>query len=727
MTRPQPPPAGLKKNANSATTTTTIMGTQSSLLKSLASSNQNNNPKSVRLGLQTSSRNQKQEQQQQKGNQLTKTLQPQRQRPQQLSSYNGKDGSQYKDADADERALKKRRLSKPYRSQEDVGDSGSEKDEPQERDRLGELGATVGVRARTRRAVTCNEAADAQDDEGTDTDDFQTRLGPTRSKIRNRWHEYGKGHSSNNNTDTATIYRDLSNIPPYPEHLLSTLPWRPAWSSAQTRGTTNNSSLPNPVTQAPSRKRPLPKVPSHISNTPRAPEMTMKLRKPKLEQQDGEYGPPRPSHSLSAGGPPHGVDAYKAMGDYGTDLWREWCKNMQYNDKDRVTPIKLKDYIDFEVMPKEREMMRKSWRLPGHPGFIAVSGLEAYIRPVVRLWYEQSLETELETIRDAKLRTTRLQQPQQKLDQQQQQQQQPLQPLPPNAQPRQAKLKLKLRQPQLQLPPRAGFVSANQQLMKTIATNTTINCVDGRTEDKENVENEDKEAKRKKEIGEQEKGHAAMDDGIDRANNNYNNNSDDGAGVSGDHIVSDSSETNGKDPMNKGDDHDAATERVPVATSKSVASSTSTLPSVSPLSVLASRPNIPSQTLPSVGKSQIRAKHIQLLKMLDFASPRIDLGLSDRVIKYRLHPRVTTIADVLTEWAIGIEGGPSIQQLNSDYGLSWQHSDEEKEYSDREAIVREFKRLVFEDGKPDQKAQKSLEDELASSSKANLVARLRNS
>ncbi|KAF8931395.1 hypothetical protein BGZ47_011861 [Haplosporangium gracile] len=498
---------------------------------------------------------------------------------------------------------------------------------------------------------------------------------------------------------------------------------RPARSSVQTRGTTNNSSPLNPVTQAPSRKRPLPKVPSLISNTPRAPEMTATLRKPKVEQQDDGHGPLRPSHSLSAGGPPHEADAYRAMEDYGMDLWREWCKDMKYNDKDRVTPIKLQDYIDFEVMPKEREMMRKSWRLPGHPGFIAVSGLEAYIRPVVHLWYEQSLETELETIRDAKLRPTRLQQPQQKLDQQQQ----PLQPPPPNTQPRQAKSKPKPRQPQLQLPPKAGFVSANQQFVKTIATNTTISCANGRTEDSENVETEDKEAKRKKEIGEQEKGHAVMDDGKDRANDNYNNSNSDGAGVSGDHIVSDSSKTNGKDPTSKGDDHYTATERVSVAASKSVASSISTLPSASSLPALASPPNIPPQTPPSVGKSQIRAKHIQLLRILDFASPRIDLGLSDRAIKYRLNPRVTTIADVLTEWAVGIEGGPSIQQLNSDYGLIWQHSDEEKEYSDREAIVREFKRLVFEDGKPDQEAQKSLEDELASSSKANLVARLRNS
>jgi hypothetical protein len=90
---------------------------------------------------------------------------------------------------------------------------------------------------------------------------------------------------------------------------------------------------------------------------------------------------------------------------------------MEFKDKDRVTPIKLKDYIDFIVMPKERDMMRKNWRLPGHPGFIAVSGLEMYVRPVVHLWCEQSLQAELEALRDAKLRTKRAQQP---LSQQQQ-------------------------------------------------------------------------------------------------------------------------------------------------------------------------------------------------------------------------------------------------------------------------------------------------------------------
>ncbi|KAG0294394.1 hypothetical protein BGZ96_001306 [Linnemannia gamsii] len=95
-------------------------------------------------------------------------------------------------------------------------------------------------------------------------------------------------------------------------------------------------------------------------------------------------------------------------------------------------------------------------------------------------------------------------------------------------------------------------------------------------------------------------------------------------------------------------------------------------------------------------------------------------------MKRRLDPRVKIIANVLTDWVVGVEGGFSIQKMNSDYGLNWQYSDEIKEYSDREAIARKFKRLVVVDGKSDEDAQGILEDELASSSKADLVKRLRN-
>lgn len=395
---------------------------------------------------------------------------------------------------------------------------------------------------------------------------------------------------------------------------------------------------------------------------------------------------------------------------------------MAYSDKDRVTALKLKDYIDFEVMPKDRDMMRKSWRLPGHPEFIAVSGLEAYIRPIICLWYEQSLGAELETIRDAKLKSYRSQRPQQPL-------QQPTSPTP-NSQPRHANPKPKLRRPRLHLPPKASFASTSQQHVKTIAIHTIISRAEGTTEKKENVEKEGKEANGKKEIGEQEKSGTAKDDDTDRENN-ISNNRDGGANISGEHTTSGSSETNGKDSTGKDKERDAAAVRNPVTTSKLVASSTLSLPTATSIPATVSLPDIPPPTPPSsqppTGESQIRAKDIQLLRMLDLASPRIDIGLSDRAIKHQLSPKVNTIADMLTEWTVGIEGGPSIQQLNSDYGLSWQYKDDEKEYSDREAIVREFKRLVFEDGKTDQEAQKVLEDELTWSSKADLVARLQTS
>ncbi|KAG0294393.1 hypothetical protein BGZ96_001305 [Linnemannia gamsii] len=268
------------------------------------------------------------------------------------------------------------------------------------------------------------------------------------------------------------------------------------------------------------------------------------------------------------------------MEDHGTDLWKEWCKSMRYGDNDQVTPIKLKDYIDFEVMPKDREMMRKSWRLPGHPGFIAVSGLEAYIRPVVRLWCEQSLQAELEALREAKLRTARLQeqqllvlqpQSQQKLDQQQQQ---PLRPLPPNLQPRQVKLNSKQRQSQLRSPLNGTIVSSKRQPVKAVNTTktTTTDRAEGRKEDKDSVKHGDAETHDLRRTDGQEKGNETKDDDQDSTNSN-NNNRD---GISGDHTISNIAESDDRD-----DEQDnTTTEGASVATtisSKSVASSTSNL------------------------------------------------------------------------------------------------------------------------------------------------------
>jgi hypothetical protein len=246
-----------------------------------------------------------------------------------LSTYNGKDSIQYKkDADTGERVLKKRRVSKLW-SQENTDDSESQMDEPQERVRPGGLGAAMGVQGRARRALASFEATEAQDDEETDTDDFQARF-----MVRSRRHEYGQGRSNNinnnnnNNNNSATttissINRDLSSIPPYPEHLSSTLPDRSLRSSALTRGTTINSSPQTySATSAPSHKRPPSKAPSSVSDAPRALDLRVTLKKPKVEEQDGENGPLRPSHSFPTRGSPHEADVYKAMEDHGMDLWK---------------------------------------------------------------------------------------------------------------------------------------------------------------------------------------------------------------------------------------------------------------------------------------------------------------------------------------------------------------------------------------------------------------------
>jgi hypothetical protein len=285
---------------------------------------------------------------------------------------------------------------------------------------------------------------------------------------------------------------------------------------------------------------------------------------------------------------------------------------MRYDDKDQVTPIKLKDYIDFEVMPKDREMMRKSWRLPGHPGFIAVSGLEAYIRPVVRLWCEQSLQAELEALRDAKLKAARLQQQQQQQQSQQkldQQQQQPLQPPPPNLQPRQIKPKSRLRKSLQPLPLKDAFVSSNRQPAKVANTTTTkSNRVEGRKEGRENVKHEETEEHYSGRTDEQEEEGETKDDDQDTTNNS-NNNRD---GISGYHTTSNITKSDDRDLIDRHDDRDltdrdavrdstgrdyrqdkTATGGVSIATTISkrlAASSASTLPSTSSPSAAALTP-----------------------------------------------------------------------------------------------------------------------------------------
>ncbi|KAG0372417.1 hypothetical protein BGX24_000274 [Mortierella sp. AD032] len=404
--------------------------------------------------------------------------------------------------------------------------------------------------------------------------------------------------------------------------------------------------------------------------------------------------------------------------------WRAWCTDMHYEDKDRVTPIKLKDYIDFAVMPKEREMMKACWRLPGHPGFMAVSGLELYVRPVVHLWCEQSLQAELEALRDTKLRANRVQQPQP---------QQPPELQRFSSHLRQTKPIPKTRQQSL--PQKQAFVPATRMPVKavvTAATSTTSTNQQAhiQRDDRGKVENANKDRKveKPKEIDEQENGIVTR--GEDK--NIEDEDKQDRDVGSGKHIAPEKDQGHQTEAVDyQGADKSAATgEGVSGATllSALVAPPTSTL-SLPDSPVLPSRrpppPTPPSSQSPGF-TNQFRANDIQLLVMKDLALPWLDLGPRNKIIKHHLSSKIETIAGVLTEWVVGIEGGPSIQQLNSVYGLNWQYSDEEKEYSGREAIVREFKRLVVEDGKTDETALRLLEEEVSSSSKKDLVSRLKS-
>ncbi|KAG0257970.1 hypothetical protein BGZ95_005089 [Linnemannia exigua] len=579
--------------------------------------------------------------------------------------------------------------------------------------------------------MVLSEITKPQDEDENDADDFQTRPGPTRSMVRTRRHVCGQDHNNNSSSSIAgTPTRDLSRYPPYPEHLGSSLPTplQLSRSAAHTRrGIIDESSQSNFASQTPLCKRSPSKLPTSFSDAFKIPNPMTTLRKPKVEEQDDEHRQFRLSLTLPVEGSAHAheADVYKALEDHGTNRWRAWCTDMHYEDKDQVTPIKLKDYIDFVVMPKERDMMKESWRLPGHPGFMAVSGLELYVRPVVNLWCEQSLQAELDALRDTKLRASR--------------EQQPL----PQQTPEQQRLSSQLRQTkpipktrQQPLPQKPPFIPAKRRSVKAVVTAATSTTLTNRRaevwrDDKGKFQSSNKDSEKPEEVDEQE-------DGIEtRGEDKYIDNDDkqDRDGGSGNHIVPEKDSDQGHQTETIDDQYvdkgAAAGEGVTGTTllSASVAPSTSTLlpldsPSLPLPSLRLPPPTQPSSQPPGFS-SRIRANDVQLV-IKDPTLPKLGLGARNKGIRHHLSSKIETIAGVLTEWVVGIEGGPSIQQLNSVYGLTWQYSDEEKEYSGRETIVREFKRLVVEDGKTDETALRLLEEEVSSSSKKDLVARLKS-
>ena len=82
---------------------------------------------------------------------------------------------------------------------------------------------------------------------------------------------------------------------------------------------------------------------------------------------------------------------------------------------------------------------------------------------------------------------------------------------------------------------------------------------------------------------------------------------------------------------------------------------------------------------------------------------------STAVTTYRLNPRVVTVPDVLEEWRFGFKGGPSIQSLYRKFGSKWKFAGDGFRFSSRASIVREYGRLVREQGLSDEQAIRNLE------------------
>ncbi|KAH7056331.1 hypothetical protein BKA57DRAFT_532000 [Linnemannia elongata] len=73
-------------------------------------------------------------------------------------------------------------------------------------------------------------------------------------------------------------------------------------------------------------------------------------------------------------------------------------------------------------------------------------------------------------------------------------------------------------------------------------------------------------------------------------------------------------------------------------------------------------------------------------------TPTYDLTLADKVV------------ELLEEWRFGLNNQLSIQELNKQYGSLWRPKEQEYYYRTKLTIVREFKRLVSEEGMKDDEA-----------------------
>lgn len=121
------------------------------------------------------------------------------------------------------------------------------------------------------------------------------------------------------------------------------------------------------------------------------------------------------------------------------------------------------------------------------------------------------------------------------------------------------------------------------------------------------------------------------------------------------------------------------------------------------------RPTARSNSHPSQKNKPVRFQADKIEVPRWYGKERISKLKPGRV--YPMNSNVKSVQDVLVEWLEGFDGAPSIQELNNKYRAQWRGTDpsEQKLLLARSCIVREFKRLVLEEGKTEKEALEQME------------------
>lgn len=90
--------------------------------------------------------------------------------------------------------------------------------------------------------------------------------------------------------------------------------------------------------------------------------------------------------------------------------------------------------------------------------------------------------------------------------------------------------------------------------------------------------------------------------------------------------------------------------------------------------------------IPPGAAAILQTPDVPLLSGSGISPARFDPTLEP--IRYKFSRTVTTVVDLWKEWSIGLESGPSIQQLDSTWGARWKDQNESQFYSRRLPIIR---------------------------------------